>query len=296
MNLKFLETFIWVARLSSFSGAAKQMHATQAAVSNRISELERELGVRLFERDLRFVRLTSEGKDALAKAEQIVRLTTDFVNGARDRRSFQGVVTIGTIDAVVHAWLPRLIDRLKHEFPRVACNLVVDTSVNIIKQLNAGEVDLGIMLGPVHNEAAECVRLGAFACAWMASATLKIPNRRLTLAEVSEFPILTYPKESQMYRVLQQLLDEAGVFQPRIYNSNSITTIIRLLTDGIGISPLPIMSVRDLLAAGIVETLDIAPGFPNMVYHAAYLKRPDAPLPALITRMASEVAASYSEL
>ena len=62
MNLRFLETFLWVARLNSFSATADRLHTTQAAVSNRIAALERELGIRLFDRDLRSVRLTPEGR------------------------------------------------------------------------------------------------------------------------------------------------------------------------------------------------------------------------------------------
>jgi DNA-binding transcriptional LysR family regulator len=295
VNLKFLETFIWVARLSSFSGAAKRMYATQAAVSNRISALERELGVRLFERDLRSVRLTAEGKEALAKAEQIIRLSTEFVEGARDHRTLHGVVTIGTIDAVVHAWLPRLIDRLKHDFPRVACNLVVDTSFNIIRQLNDGEIDIGIMIGPVHHDEVENVYLGRFACKWIASTGMNLGQRQLTLRELSAFPILSYPKVSQVHRVVEDLLEEAGVVDARIYNSNSITTIVRLLSDGIGVAPIPISSARDLLSAGVLETLNVTPAFPDMLYHAAFHKRPDMPLPALIARIAADVAAAYSD-
>jgi len=51
VNLKFLETFIWVAKLHSFSLAADKLHSTQAAISSRISVLEQELGSKLFKRD-----------------------------------------------------------------------------------------------------------------------------------------------------------------------------------------------------------------------------------------------------
>ena len=73
LNLKFLETFVWVARLRNFSLAAEKLCTTQAAVSNRIATLERELGVRLFERDLRTVSLTPHGQRALPQAEAIMR-------------------------------------------------------------------------------------------------------------------------------------------------------------------------------------------------------------------------------
>jgi len=63
----------------------------------------------------------------------------------------------------------------------------------------------------------------------------------------------------------------------------------------VSVAPLPVPSVRGLLATKVLEILDVTPAFPDMVYHAAFHKRPDMPLPALIARMAAEVAASYAE-
>ena len=65
MNLKFLETFIWVAKLRSFSLAAEKLHSTQAAISSRISVLEQELGAKLFKREPKGVTLTREGERVL---------------------------------------------------------------------------------------------------------------------------------------------------------------------------------------------------------------------------------------
>ncbi len=53
MNLRFIETFLWVARLGSFSAAAEKLNTTQASISNRIATLEAELGVKLFVREMR---------------------------------------------------------------------------------------------------------------------------------------------------------------------------------------------------------------------------------------------------
>ena len=78
MNLRFVETFLWVARLGSFNAAAERLNTTQAAVSNRIATLERDLGVRLFERDVRSVRLSAIGQRAVSKAEELVRVANAF--------------------------------------------------------------------------------------------------------------------------------------------------------------------------------------------------------------------------
>ena len=72
MNLKFLETFVWVARLKSFRLTADKLFTTQASISSRIAVLEGELGVKLFLRDSRGVKLTPEGLKVLDYAERML--------------------------------------------------------------------------------------------------------------------------------------------------------------------------------------------------------------------------------
>ena len=71
MNVRCVETFRWVARLGSFSAAAERLHTTQPAISTGIASPERDLGIRLYERDVRCVRLTSLGQLAVPKAEEL---------------------------------------------------------------------------------------------------------------------------------------------------------------------------------------------------------------------------------
>ena len=61
MNVRFLEAFVWVAKLGSFKAAAEKMHTTQAGISSRIATLEEQFGVRLFDREHRGVLLTYHG-------------------------------------------------------------------------------------------------------------------------------------------------------------------------------------------------------------------------------------------
>jgi len=70
MNLRFIEAFVWVARLRSFRAASEKLHTTQTAISSRIASLESDFGVRLFERDKRTVTLTHSGEELLNYAEE----------------------------------------------------------------------------------------------------------------------------------------------------------------------------------------------------------------------------------
>ncbi|MEN9771296.1 MAG: hypothetical protein RLZZ180_2926, partial [Pseudomonadota bacterium] len=72
VNLRFLETFVWIARLGSFSKTAERLNSTLSAVSARMQALESELGVRLLERQGRSIRLTQQGRDALPIAERLL--------------------------------------------------------------------------------------------------------------------------------------------------------------------------------------------------------------------------------
>jgi DNA-binding transcriptional LysR family regulator len=79
MNLRFIEAFVWVARLRGFTAAAKKLYTTQAAISARIATLEDDFGVKLFERDKRTVALTHSGEELLGYAEQLLGVSARMV-------------------------------------------------------------------------------------------------------------------------------------------------------------------------------------------------------------------------
>jgi DNA-binding transcriptional LysR family regulator len=294
MNLRFVETFLWVARLGSFSAAADRLNTTQAAISNRIATLERDLGIRLFERDARCVRLTILGQLAVAKAEELVRVANEFRETISDPGSLRGSIRIGTIDSIVHAWLPQFIERIRERYPSVAIDLNTDTSLNLARDVADRKIDLALIMGPVIAPDILNLDLCTFACTWLASPRLGFPDKPLTLAEVAHQPILAYSKDSLPHHRVLRLLMEAGIEDPTIFNSNSLATIIRLAQDGIGVTPLPTVIVRDQLATGTLVALDVTPVFPPLAFQAVYSDHPDNLISAVAAKMAQEVARGFS--
>jgi DNA-binding transcriptional LysR family regulator len=290
-----VETFLWVARLGSFSAAAERLHTTQAAISNRIATLERDLGIRLFERDVCSVCLTGLGQQAVPKAEELVRVAYEFREAMSDPGSLRGSIRIGTIDSITHAWLPQFIERIWARYPSVAIDLNIDTSLSLAREVAERRIDLALIMGPVIAPDIINLDLCTFACIWLASPRLGLPDSPLTLAEVAGQPILAYSKDSvPHHRVLKQLAD-AGIEDPTIYNSNSLATIIRLAQDGIGVTPLPKVIVREQLAAGTLVPLDVTPVFPPLSFHAVYSDHPDNLISAVAALMAQEVAYGFSQ-
>lgn len=294
MNLRFLETFVWVARLKSFSLTAEKLHSTQAAVSHRIAALEKELGVRLLERDTRDVRLTPQGVDAFEHAERIVRLSAEFRQRISDPKALRGTLRIGVIETITYSWLPALIDRVSHVYPAVVLELDADTSVDIAEHVRASEVDLGLMMGPVEGPGMVNVDLCTYACAWVASPKLGVPTGPIELAALSRFPILSFPRRSKPYEAMVSYFQRPGIDDVRLHTA-SLSTLIRMATDGIGIAAVPAVLVEREIAEGTLQVLDVLQPFPPLSLHAAYLETETRPLPALIASMAREVADAYCQ-
>jgi DNA-binding transcriptional LysR family regulator len=296
LNLKFLETFVWVARLRSFSLAAEKLCTTQAAVSNRIATLERDLGVRLFERDLRNVSLTPHGQRALPQAEAIVRMVGEFERTIGDANNLRGTVMIGAIDSIVYAWLPRLIERVKEAYPNVTIDLTVDTSINLARQIQDGQIDLGLIMGPVVAPHIRNIALCSFDCLWIAAPTLALKTGRLRIADLSDYPIFAYSKGSQPHQAVLRAIEAADVDPGavRVFNSNSLATITRLIRDGVGVAVLPQVVVQEYLEKGELRVLDVDARLPPLHFHVAFADNPGNTLPALIADMAVEVAAAFT--
>ncbi len=219
MNTRFLETFLWAARLSSFSAAAERLHTTQASVSNRIAALERELGVVLFTRDVRCVNLTPAGRLALQHAEKIVNLTGEFRQIVSNREALRGTVRIGAADTIVYAWLPLLIRRVNEQYPGVSLDLTIDTSLKLSQRIQNGEVDVGFIMGPIMAADIYNSPLCTFESCWVGAVELPLPETGVTLEDIAHFPLLTFSTGSQPHQALRALLDSHGLSDSRIYNS-----------------------------------------------------------------------------
>jgi DNA-binding transcriptional LysR family regulator len=289
MNIRFLETFLWVARLNSFSGAADHLNTTQASVSNRIAALERELGAQLFTRDVRSVNLTSAGRRALQQAEKIVNLTMEFRELVSSREALRGTVRIGAADTVVYSWLPSLIREMNERYPSVSLDLTIDTSLKIAQRIQSGEVDLGIIMGPLLGSDIFNIEICTFESCWIASRDLPLPDGELSVEDIAHYPLLTFSAGSQPHRALVALLAASGVGDFRIYNSNSLSIMTRLVASSVGVGALPTVLVQDILKSGEARILDIKPAVPSLTFHIVYQDRGDSTLARAITDLAVEI-------
>lgn len=290
MNLRFVETFVWVARLGSFRAAAERLNATQAAVSNRIASLEAEMGCELFERMPGGVRLSTIGQRAVQPAEELLKAATSFKVAIGSPQQLRATVSIGTIDSIVHAWLPNFIERVKERFPALGLDLNVDTSLAIGKDISERRLDLALLMGPVLTPGLKNIDLGTMECAWVAAPSFGLGGRELTLQDLADHPVLTFSRNSLPHIWLLRQFEEMGVQPPVISNSNSLSAMLRLAHDGIGVALLPMPMVMPMIAQGVLEHLSITPRFPALKLHAVYADDPDNLIQSILSVIAREAS------
>ncbi|MGF6470358.1 DNA-binding transcriptional LysR family regulator [Paraburkholderia youngii] len=282
MNTRFLETFVTLAKLRSFRTTATALHATPAAISQRLKALEEELQTTLVDRESRDFRLTANGEYLLGYAKAVVEATRQLQAAASHEGAMRGKLRLGVIETVVHSWLADYMRRLADDFPQLEVELTVDVSVVLQRRLMAGELDLIIRVEGSDEESVVCDALANYPVHWIARAGL-LPLSRSGLAKrVLRHPILTFGRGTAPHRALEDIVGKLALANgvpladTRITGSPSISVIVQLVRDGFGVAAIPRLFVDDLIARGEVVELPLQPSPPSIVVSMS--RRADAPL------------------
>ena len=253
MNTRFLETFVTLAKLRNFRTTAAALHATPAAISQRLKALEDELQTVLVDRDSREFRLTPNGEYLLGYAKAVVEATQELQAAASG--ALRGKLRLGVIETVVHSWLPHYMRRLAADYPQLEIDLTVDVSVVLQRRLMAGETDLIIRVEGSDEASVVCDALANYPVRWIARAGL-LPNTRTGAArQVLRQPILTYGRGTAPHRALEDIVRTLAhahgvpLSDTRITGSPSISVIVQLVRDGFGVAAIPVLFVDALIEA-----------------------------------------------
>lgn len=296
IELRNIETFFWVATLGSFRAASDKLNTTQPAVSQRIASLEADLGVRLFERDARGVKLTAKGHELLSHAERMLQVRRDMFEAAREQNVMTGTVRIGVAETIVQTWLPTLIELVHAAYPALVLEIEVDTTHVLRSHLMSRQIDLAFLMGPVLEARVENLPLCTYPLAWVASPLLELGPEPLTLERIGRLPIVTYPSNSAPYRVVRDMLTRAGVASPRMYGSASMSMVVRMTLDCIGTSVIAPVFLGKELARGELRILQVdADPLPELSFTATWVQGPDSHAARLIAQMAQKVAAQAGD-
>ena len=133
MNIRFIEAFIWVARLKSFRAAAEKLYVSQATISSRIAQLEAEFDCSLFDRKHNDITLTAKGLVLLDNAERVLHATQALKSAMNSDLETTRRLRIGVIESVVHTWFDTFLPTIDLSNPE-AIEAVAEAALYWIKE------------------------------------------------------------------------------------------------------------------------------------------------------------------
>lgn len=286
MTFDQIKTFLWVARLGGFRKAAERLNLSQPAVSTRISNLEQELRVPLFERGLGEPVLTKHGALLLSYAEQMLFVEEEIKQRVANPSETEGLFRVGASETIAQAWLPDFLKAFSEQYPRVNVDLTVDISLNLRADLVERKLDLALLMGPVSEFSIENVSLPTFDLRWYRGASN--PQE-----DLSQIPIISYSSQTRPHRELMSELSRRIGPKLRVYSSASLSASLKMIAAGIAVGPYPRALADDLLSAGQIVEFD--PGFrPSPLdFTASYLSEPRSFLIETSAKIARTVAQDW---
>ena len=294
MRILDMTTFVTLARNRHFGRTAKELNATQPAISSRLAALEEDLGCRLVERGARDFRLTPEGERALGVFQGALASLSSLRETLQSPRpAVLPVMRIGAIDSIACTWMPHLIEALRDRLPALKIELTVEGTKLLVGGLGKGEFDIIFAVDPAVGDG-----LGSFvSCVlqmiWVGSPKLIDPDRPYSVDDLAQMPIITFPKDSPPYRQIAPYFQDESVLASKLTSSNSLFAIVNLLIDGFGVSVIPTVTIRRELKQGLLHPIKVSKRFPPMPIIATYQATTNRELIQTVVQQARASAADY---
>lgn len=291
MNLRQLEAFLWVSKLGSFSKTAERLYTTQPAISSRISNLEQELGVALFERAGGGARLSASGRSLLPLAEQAlgaIEAIRDQVGGPVEA---SGLIRLGVSETVVQTWLPELLAHLRETYPNLDVEITVDVTTNLRDAVVNHGIDLAFLLGPVSAYTVTNIPLLDYVLTWVTKPPAPGVKRiQASMHDILRLPILTFPRNTRPYAQIEDYFRRLTGQPPRIFTSTSLSACLKMAEHGVGTGAMPHAVVGEAVADGRLCVVECEWTPSPLQFTASFIDDKARPELRRVAEMAAEIA------
>jgi DNA-binding transcriptional LysR family regulator len=243
LELKHLNSFIAVAEELSFVRAANRLHLSQPALSSQIKNLEDQLGVQLFFRNRRVVRLTDAGKIFLAEAAAVCERAARAAECVqRAARGQLGRLRIGFVSSAALEIVPDVVVAFRKKYPDVTLDLRNIRTADQIKELTGKSIDIGFVRMPLAHDQLKItvIHREPFVAIFPEGHPLA-RVRQFSLAKLRDEPFVVYGRRwaPGFFDSLMQMCNAAGFSPGIVQETGEMYTAVALVGAGVGVAILP---------------------------------------------------------
>ena len=243
MDLRHLKYFVAVADEQNFTRAAEKLHISQPPLSRQIQDLEDELGLALFERGSRPLRLTEGGRFFYGHATRLLEQAAQAVRTTRRVAQVERRLVIGFVSSTMYGALPQLVRLFRAASPQTELALLEMSTVEQLEALKAGRIDVGYGRIRLDDPAVkrEVLREEKLVVAIPKEHALANSERPVSLAEVARHDNLVYPRTPRPGYADQvlSLFRDLGLEPANVHEVQEMQTALGLVASGMGLCVVP---------------------------------------------------------
>src|SRR5215472_3795896 len=258
MEVHQLRYFCAVAETGSFTRAAQREQIAQPSLSQQIIKLEEELGVRLFDRLGRSVRLTNPGEIFLPRARAILNELRAAKEEVTDKQSsITGPISVGVIPTIAPYFLPARISTFCRKYPQASITVFEDVTARLMDRLRGGVVDLAIMALPTRGHDLECFPLRTERVFAILPKTHRLARKpSVSLKDLRDEPFLLLRDDHCFRETAMEACKRARLHPRVVFESGQFSSILAMVGAGLGISIVPEMAVEQRPDCSYVSVAD----------------------------------------
>jgi DNA-binding transcriptional LysR family regulator len=256
MEMHELQSLIALAQTGSLAAVAQKLHLSPAAIHKHFRALESHLGVRLYERCGRHLKMTRAAELLLPYCCEILAQHDAALAALEEWKGLKrGVVRIGAGPTLSSYLLPALLRKFRRGFPDVDLYIETGNSAALIEGLGSGRFDLALLVSSHSPEASNLKVEASWDVEYVLVSNLRSAPRHCPIAALAPFPFILYSKGSRIENLIERYF-AAIDFRPNVImtfdNGEAIKAMIRT---GLGIAMLPMWIVDSDLKRGSLSLI-----------------------------------------
>lgn len=239
MEINQIKYFLSLAKFKHFTLAAEELCISQSSLSKQIKTLEQELGVTLFHRNTRNIKLTAFGEEFIKFSEKVIQEYNDMNLKLKEHLgNEQHKIIIGAVPVMNQYGITGLIASFQKNFPLIHIEFVQKKTKELISLLENGEIDLAFFL----TDSIKKIDFQVYPVIYdelvlVTDENHPLVNRKsISFSEISEEKFVFFDAASGMHEISIDSCKQAGFTPNILYNCNQVDTMLELVSEGLGVA------------------------------------------------------------